>query len=95
MATIDGRVTLASLGGLYRLVVGSDDVTGSIASLDTGLSTLVGVFTGIHHANQDATDAAYCTITHGSDGLVDVLCWTDAGVAAGAENTVYILAIGY
>ena len=95
MATIDGRVTIAALGGLYRIVVGSDDVTGSVASLDTGLSTIACVITTVHHANQDAGDIAYCTITHGADGLVDVLGWDDAGAAATVAGTVYILVVGY
>jgi len=94
MATIDGKVTLASLGGLYKIVVGSDAVTGSVASLDTGLSTIVFAAACVMHANQDANDAGYCTVDHGADGLLDVYAWDDAGAAATNENTVYVIAIG-
>lgn len=95
MATIDGQVTVASLGGLYRITMGSDAVTGSIASLDTGFSTIVYAMACNTHSNQDGGDGAYCTVTHGADGLLDVYAWDDAGAAATVVNTIYVLAIGY
>lgn len=94
-ATIDSQITIASLGGLYRITVGSDSITGSIASLDTGFGTIVFAAACNTHSNQDAGDAAYCTVTHGADGLLDVYAWDDAGAAATVANTIYVMAIGY
>jgi len=89
---------MACLGGLYRIVAGTVSITasaGGAVDVDTGLNTVLAAVGCAKDADQGAGDIAYVTIDFGSDGLLDIYCWDDAGVAATSAGTVMIIAIGY
>lgn len=77
-----------------EIAVGSSAVTGTLADIDTGLSLIQNVQATIMIATQGAGEAAYVTVDHGADGLLDLYVWDDAGVAATIEATIYWIAFG-
>ena len=84
---------VAYTGGT-TMVSGSSTQTGHDADIDTGLTTILRAWVQVKDADQGAGDAAYCTIDHGADGLLDIYAWDDAGVEATVEATIYWFAIG-
>lgn len=90
----DGKLPNVALGGGLIMTFGVAAVTGSDTDIDTGLSVISQVFLSLKDANQAATDAAYATADFGADGLLDIYCWDDAGVAAVNAATVAWMAIG-
>jgi predicted RecA/RadA family phage recombinase len=96
-AAVSGSIILtgtpqAGNGMLTRS--GMAAVTGSSLSIDTGLTLIVEAFVSIKDATQAATAAAYATYDHGADGLLDIYCWDDAGVAAVLAADVAWMALG-
>jgi hypothetical protein len=92
------KKTMACLGGLYRIVVGTVPITaatGGALNVNTGLNILLAAVGCAKDTDQAAGDIAYVTFDFGSDGLLDIYCWDDAGALAASAGTVMIIAIGY
>ncbi len=85
-----GELMLGSL----KIRSGSATFTGTDTDIDTGLTTISQVVVTVKDTNQAAGDAAYVTVDHGADGLLDVYAWDDAGSAASNACTIYWIAIG-
>jgi predicted RecA/RadA family phage recombinase len=82
-------------GGLgLKIKQGVAAVTGTLADVDTGLTIITRAFATIQSTTQGAGEAAYVTLDHGADGLLDFYAWDDAGAAATVATNVNWLAIG-
>ena len=89
--------TITQLAGDQRLswetvTVGT---SGSATDNDMGLNTIDTVIAIAKDTNQPANAPAYVTVNYdGTDGLVDIYCWDDAGAAATAGGTIEVWALG-
>jgi len=99
MASFTSKKTVGMLGGLYRMAVCKQTLTtdGHVADLDTGFASITAAFTQIISDNPTtSTEAAYCTVLHGADGLLDIYAWQDdIATEAATATDVYVLVIGY
>ena len=99
MADFTTKVLSGLLGGYHIMMIGLHTITtdGHILSVDTGLNRIIGAWTQvISDAPTTSTEAAYCTIDHGADGLLDIYAWQDdIATEAATETTCYVLVIGY
>jgi len=99
MAAFTSKEYLGILGGHYVMAVCKQTLTtdGHIASLDTGFGNILAAFVQVISDNPaTATEAAYCTVDHGADGLLDIYAWQDdIATEAATETSVYVLVFGY
>ena len=71
------------------------DTSGAKSDNDMGLNTVDSVQATVKTTDQDANEPAYVTVDYdGTDGLVDLYCWDDAGAAATGGGTVECWALG-
>ena len=69
--------------------------SGAKADNDMGLNTIDTVLAVVKGTSQAANDIGYCTVDYdGTDGLVDIYGWDDAGAAATGGGTVEVWALG-
>lgn len=69
--------------------------SGALADNDSGLNTVVCAVGVAKDTNQPANSIAYVTLNYdGTDGLVDLYAWDDAGAAATGGGTVLLIVIG-
>jgi hypothetical protein len=81
-------------GNLIKTGTASITTGGSLLNVDTGLTTILQAFITVKDTDQDPADGAYCTYDHGTDGLLDIYVWDDAGQAAANDTEVSWMVIG-
>lgn len=87
--------TITTFSGAKRLSFQAATITGSTVNLNTGLNTIENVQACVKVAAQAAGDPGYVTVNFsGTDGLVNVYAWDDAGSAAANAKPILLIVIG-
>lgn len=98
MADLANRKITAFVGGYKRLAYGSVEIgtAGNETDADTGLNTVDVAWVQIAGTTMGTEATISVTVEFDTDdGLVDIYCWDDLGVAATTDTvTIYVMAIG-
>lgn len=82
-------------GGKISVSIGGLSVTTSSLNIDTGLSKVLGARPGVKAATLPLTGAAFTTVDYdGTDGLIDIYCWSAINTPALLPATISWVAWG-
>jgi hypothetical protein len=80
-------------GSGKKLVFGSDEVTGELLGIDTGLDNIEAALCTLRAGSLGPGQAVAASVEH-SGGLLDLHAWRNPGTAATAPTTVYWQVLG-